>query len=240
MPGTNPGTASLASWWKLDEETGVRVDAHGSNDLSETNTVGFAAGKQGNAADFELDNNEYVSGAFPSATHAGDFAFGVWVLPESLTGNRNLWRLASRQVEVITLGAKVRFQVQNGGGSVTLALAAGSWSFLVMMYTASTKQTFIQRNNGTSATSTAATGVTASATTLFLSSPSGALGLGPYDGLQDEAFWFSSVLTADERTFLWNDGAGVTYEDVAGGAGSPLSIFAAQHAAMSAGGVAVG
>ena len=35
---------SLIAYWKLDEESGTRVDAQGANDLTDNNTVLFGAG----------------------------------------------------------------------------------------------------------------------------------------------------------------------------------------------------
>ncbi|MEI7957897.1 MAG: LamG-like jellyroll fold domain-containing protein [Verrucomicrobiota bacterium] len=50
----------LLAFWRLDEETGVRVDATGNGTaLSDNNGVGFTAGKIGNAASF--DGSNYLS-----------------------------------------------------------------------------------------------------------------------------------------------------------------------------------
>ena len=78
---TNPGTTNLEAWWKLDEESGTRDDAHGSNDLSDNNTVGFTAGKYSNAASFILANSEYLSIGDNNSLSTGDidFTLGCWV-----------------------------------------------------------------------------------------------------------------------------------------------------------------
>lgn len=52
---------NLISYWKLDEESGVRYDIHGANHLADNNTVTFTAGKIGNAASFDDLNGEYLS-----------------------------------------------------------------------------------------------------------------------------------------------------------------------------------
>ena len=52
---SNPGTTGLVSYWALDETSGTRYDSHGSNDLTDNNTVGYTTGVQGNAADFIVD-----------------------------------------------------------------------------------------------------------------------------------------------------------------------------------------
>ena len=50
MAEVNPGTTDLVSWWELNEESGTRVDAHGSNDLADNETVLYGTLVQGNAA----------------------------------------------------------------------------------------------------------------------------------------------------------------------------------------------
>src|SRR6056300_304684 len=51
-------TTDLVSFWKLDEASGTRVDAFGSNDLTDNNTVGQGTGTvYANAADFERSNS---------------------------------------------------------------------------------------------------------------------------------------------------------------------------------------
>src|SRR3990167_7395409 len=85
MPGTNPGTTGLISWWSLDEASGQRNDSHGSNHLTDNNTVLSAAGKVGNAADFEKSNSEFLSIADNPNLSTGDidFTIAIWVKPET-------------------------------------------------------------------------------------------------------------------------------------------------------------
>jgi len=78
-------------YWTLDEESGTRADSTANgNDLTDNNTVGFGAGKIGNAADFEASNSEYLSITDASQTGldiTGDMTVSSWVNMES-TGNR--------------------------------------------------------------------------------------------------------------------------------------------------------
>ncbi len=52
---------SLISYWQLEETSGTRVDSQGTNDLTENNGVEGASGKQGTAADFNQENDQYLS-----------------------------------------------------------------------------------------------------------------------------------------------------------------------------------
>src|SRR6056300_583443 len=88
----------LVSFWKLDEASGTRVDAFGSNDLTDNNTVGQATSLTGvpytEGADFERGNTEYLS--ITDASQSGlsplssDFSVSVWVKFESLPGGSAL------------------------------------------------------------------------------------------------------------------------------------------------------
>ena len=54
----------IIAWWTLDETSGSRSDSHGTATLSDNNTVGYATGKQSNAASFVEANTEYLSRHF--------------------------------------------------------------------------------------------------------------------------------------------------------------------------------
>ena len=89
----------LVSYWELDEASGTRADAHGSNDLTDNNTVGSATGIQGDGADIERDNNEYLSISDASQTGldiTGDLSVSGWVKLESYAPRFNAWQLAGK------------------------------------------------------------------------------------------------------------------------------------------------
>ena len=52
----------LVSYWKLDEASGNALDAHASNDGTDTNTVGSDTGKIGNARSFNGTNERFNVG----------------------------------------------------------------------------------------------------------------------------------------------------------------------------------
>ncbi|MDA2917638.1 hypothetical protein MYX64_12505, partial [Nitrospinae bacterium AH_259_B05_G02_I21] len=82
----------LKAHWKLNEASGTRSDSHGSNDLTDNNTVGQAAGKIGNAADFIRVNSEYLSIADNADVSAGDvdITWALWVWLDDNTNSHSL------------------------------------------------------------------------------------------------------------------------------------------------------
>jgi len=89
---TNPGTTGLSAWWSLDETSGTRNDSHGSNHLTDNNTVGYTSGVKSNAATFIAANNESLSISDNAALSMGDISFSVcaWVNLEDKTGDKVL------------------------------------------------------------------------------------------------------------------------------------------------------
>lgn len=85
-----PQYANILHLWKLDEESGTRLDFIGSCDLADNNTVLYGTGRIYNAADFESDSSEYLSATSDSSSDMdftnSNFSISFWVKPESLGG----------------------------------------------------------------------------------------------------------------------------------------------------------
>ena len=80
MPPVNPGTTDLVWWYAFDEQSGTRYDAHGDYDMTDYNTVGYESGVQGNAADFNSSNAEYLKRAHASGLEvAGSMTICGWI-----------------------------------------------------------------------------------------------------------------------------------------------------------------
>ena len=74
--GGGVGIEGIVAYWRLDEESGVRVDASGNAmEFSDTNGVGFVAGVIGNAANF--DGTNYLLSPDLGAITAG-FTLALW------------------------------------------------------------------------------------------------------------------------------------------------------------------
>lgn len=227
----NPGTTDLISWWPLDEASGARADSHGSNDLTDNNTVGQAVGKVGNAADFVAANSEYLSRADNASLSAGDVdvSWGLWVYLDDktaartvlakflVTGNhREYWIQYNLDTD------RFQFVVSSDGGSGTIVTleadnlgspSINTWYFIVAWHDAAGNTLNIQVNNGT-VDSVAHTLGIYDGTASFVLGRIGDASANYHDGRLDEVFMYKKVLSADERTWLYNDGDGRSYSDL--------------------------
>jgi hypothetical protein len=225
---------NLISWWTMDEESGMRVDSYGTNDLSDINTVLYAAGKVNNAADFEVGNNEYLShvdNADLSFAGNDPFTIACWVNQESQAGGGSANRIVSKsagagnhEYRLSYLGTEDRFtfEVSQNGNNVTQvdaddlgAPALSTWYFVVAWHDPVADVIAIQVNNGTPDTAAHATGIF-DGTSLFCVGILNAGEAQGFDGLIDEVGLWNRVLTASERTTLYNDGYGIGYDSIGG------------------------
>jgi hypothetical protein len=74
-------STNLVSYWELEETSGTRVDSHGSNDLTDNNTVTSATGIQGTAASFAQANSEWLEITDANQTGlegTGSFSVAGW------------------------------------------------------------------------------------------------------------------------------------------------------------------
>src|SRR5262245_43908996 len=83
-----PLTDNLVSFWELEEASGTRNDSHGTNHLTDNNTVGQGVGTVGNCGDFENGNSENLSITDNASLSGGDTDFTVqaWINLESTVG----------------------------------------------------------------------------------------------------------------------------------------------------------
>ncbi len=213
---------NLISHWKLDEASGNALDAHGSKTLTDTNTVTSAAGKLGTARQFTVANLERftLAGAdadFDPGAQAGYWACWAWF--DSLAATRHVFgRRAgvNQYVMDILSSGELRFQSWHGGVSKVAtagagAITTGQWYFLECYWNPATNLVGVAVNGG--AFFTAATGGAAQdtgATGFDLGANGG--GSVQMDGRIDSfSYWKGRVLTADERTALYNGGGGLEY-----------------------------
>lgn len=227
----SPGTMNLVSWWSLNETSGSRADSHGANTLTDNNTVLYAAGKQGNAADFERDATESLSVTDnASLSLVGSLTIAGWIYIESFPTLR--CGIAVKHPAVTTTtGYGMYLEVVSGstylhfhvGGSSTYqnlrhstALSTGTWYFVCGQWSDSADTVYLRVNDG--ATESAAGGVATLGDNAVALSLGGPLSGGQsFDGLMDEMCLYSSVLTADNLEWLYNSASGRAYSELAGG-----------------------
>jgi len=87
IPINLPKKSNIKGFWKLNELSGTRYDeTTNNNNLTDNATVLYAAGKIGNAADFELATSEYLSITDAAQTGldiTGEITICAWVKLES-------------------------------------------------------------------------------------------------------------------------------------------------------------
>jgi concanavalin A-like lectin/glucanase superfamily protein len=227
---------NLISYWKLDEASGDALDAHGTNDLTETSgTIASATGKIGNARDFESADTEYFEIADNADLSTGDidFTIAAWVNLESLTngtiaskyetvGNQREYLFFYNANDHVT-NNRFSFAVSSDGTGAALvtidannfgAPSTGTWYHVVAWHDSVSNQIGISVNAGTPDTASHSAGVFNSTTPFRL----GAIFAGggqfyQLDGLLDEVGFWKRVLTSQERTDLYNGGSGLSYDD---------------------------
>lgn len=214
-------TDSLISYWTMDETSGTRYDSvvATGNDLTDNNTVGYGTGIISNGADFIPANSEYLSHTSNASLQTGDidFTFAAWFKIDDLNTRAIISKddgLGTRDYRITYLAGALRFYVNASGATQVASAAAistGTWYYVVAWHDASANTINIQVNNGT-VDSAGIGALSAASTNPFLI---GANTVGSatnfWDGLIDEVGFWKRVLTSDERTSLYNSGAGLAY-----------------------------
>lgn len=220
----------------MEEASGTRVDSHGSNDLGDVNTVGQGTGIQGNAADLERDNSEYLSIAHASQTGlktTSDTSVSMWVkVEDQVTSGLIEFQLFNRYLSTGNNRSLALTYIYNGGtyalqvitsangstiafGNIAQTLTPGTWYHLVFVYDASAGGIQIYVNGSSIGT------VTGQRTSLFADAAPVEIGAqnGNYqfDGLIDEVGVWSRTLSSSEVTTLYNAGIGIPYDAGIGG-----------------------
>lgn len=210
----------LISYWKLDEASGNAIDSHGTNHLTDVNTVGSAAGKIGNARDFEVGNTEYFEIASNPSLQTGDIAFTVsaWVqfesMPTPFIATRD--NATSEREWQVSYGSTFDFTVFDPSAtyhtvnSTGISATVGPWYFVVGWHDPVADKIYIQVNNGTVFEASHSGGAKASAAPFRIGARSYSTPFS-FDGLIDEVGFWKRLLTPAERTTLYNSGNGKAY-----------------------------
>lgn len=221
--GTSPLLTSLISFWELEEASGTRNDAHGTNHLTDNNTVTQAAGKVGSAGQFTAANSEYLSIADNAALSMGDIdlTVGAWVYLDTIGADRGIvakWASGNTEyILYVTSGNRARFIVRNAANTADGiisdafgALTSGTWYFLMGWHDA-TNDLIGVSVNGVSNTTSHSTGVRDSNAAFEIGRFNGS---NYFNGRIDQPFVYKRLLTTTERTWLFNGGAGRSYAEV--------------------------
>lgn len=212
----------LEAYWKMDEASGTRVDIVNANDVADNNTVTQAVGKIGNAGQFTQANTEFLSRASTASLTMGDIGFTIamWIYMDTkgntttmlFKGNSGgdfeyLLRYqtgADRLVWIVENDAAQGSVNADGLGSPSLA----TWYLVIAWHDPTANTLNIQVNDGTVTSASYSDGVSADGDPFEIGAIGGASTMsGRIDGV---GIW-RKILTSQERTDLYNLGAGHDY-----------------------------
>lgn len=214
-----PVITSLVSYWSLDEASGNRADSHGSNTLTDNNTVGSAAAVVSNGASFNAASSESLTVADNASLDLTglSFTYAFWV-DTTMTPAGEVGLIVKDGDVLITMtdSFTVTFSVFDSVSSFTQAAHGslvndGNPHFVVCQYNHATdKKARVSVDDG--AYAVAGTGLANGP-----AHTSSSLGFGTYAGGQfftgvlDEAGFWTKAISDAEKTWLYNAGAGRSY-----------------------------
>jgi hypothetical protein len=226
---TNPGTAGLVSWWSMDETSGTRYDSYGTNNLTSNNSVGYGQGLILNSASFIRSNDQYLS-VNNSSLAVGDidFSIGMFVKLSSKNVEQQLFsktvlgnNIREYYIEYYNVADKFYFCYSSNGTSVSALdanqtnIQLNTWYFIYAWHDATNNITGISVNDLTPHTANYSLGVYAGTAPLIIGKGISNTNDFSLDGYLDNVFFYKKVLTEDERAWIYNNGAGRSYCEVA-------------------------
>ena len=225
-------TTNLVSYYKLDESSGNASDSVGSNTLTNTNTVGYAAALINNGADFGATNSDKSFTSSGRINLTGNFTLSVWVKLRANPANG----VAYQFIDIADNTGNVRAMIQlyNNGGQNQLyfgrvgtastyvsgginvsALGTTVWHRLTLTYNGTNIQAYMDGSEIGTATDASGTTATLSANLIRLGRDIGtAFYASTY---MDEVGVWTRALSSTEETTLYNSGNGLQYPFIGSG-----------------------
>ncbi len=228
-------STGLVSVWEM-ESGAIGIDSHGSNNLTDNNTVGEGTGKQGGCGDFELANSEHLSISDASQSGldiTGDLTLACWVKFESdvsthIIGKRNGQLEATGRGYVLykdgNTSTSLDINISDGSTAtwkyVTWSPSLATWYHIAVVYTASAGSAKFYVNGAQQGATQ-----TGLPTSIHNNSQRFTIGAdadtsipgGYMDGLIDQACVWAAALTDANISTLYNSGSGIAYSDGGGG-----------------------
>lgn len=212
----------LVAYWSMDEASGTRNASFGaaSLPLTDNNSVGNATGKVGNAGQFNTASSRYLSSSDNATLSMGDidFTIAAWVYFDSHSGARFIFQKgvsigpSTDEYGLYYASAPQRFRMRVSNGSTranaddTTALSDSTWYFVVGSYDAANNLISIQVNNNTATTASHSGGAQDNTGTFYIGQSGNNDSY--QDGRIDIAMMWKRLLTASEKTYLYNSGNG--------------------------------
>lgn len=214
--------ADAMAYWKLDEVSGTRVDSKGGFDLSVINgaSVGSATGKIGNglAVTGNLDYIRYAG----TGLSLGDVNFSVscWVKMNSLATGQptNVFDYMNDSTHRVEWGLETddfgdkfvfQFYTRNGGANTydLGTILTDTWYFMVCEYDTTNDKVRLYLDNQLASEGVINAPNTQTSNILTFGSEGVLINA---NCVRDEMLFIDRLLTADERTYLYNSGNGRT------------------------------
>jgi len=231
-PAGNGLLNALIAFWPGNEANGNLIDAHTNGlNLTDTNTVTNAAGLvYAGARQYTAANDEYHQIADNTHLSTGDvdFTCAAWVYLDSVGVDRTIlskfYYAVNKREYALTYahsGTAFSFIVSSLGTSVTsTSVTSGTpntatWYLVVAWHDSVANTISIQVNNGSVASKSHEGGVLDSDSLFVIGKTF--TSWGPFNGrIGPTMFWKSAaggggVLSADQRTSLYNSGSGLAY-----------------------------
>lgn len=216
----------MVSYWKMDEASGSRADSHGSNNLTDVNTVTQSAGIINDSAQFTAANTEYLDIADNASLslEGTSWTMWCWFYPDT---NKSYHALGSKYgpggnsdhefIIFNDVSNRLDFDIYNASGGFTTLLTPNNeitltaWNFVVWWIDIDAGTMNIQVNNGTVRSRSTTVSIEATSAP-FRIGGNPATGAAFYANGRIDEFGFSKrVYTADERTQLYGAGSGLAY-----------------------------
>ncbi len=212
----------LVSYWKLDEASGNAIDAHGSNNYIDENSVGSAAGKINSARVFIRDSGKRLYQPSNSSLAVGDIDFTIsqWVYFNTVTNFEFLYNKSSNLVAgqefAVFVNTRLAFFVRDPAGNASevlssAAIPTGQWLHVVAWHDSVANEIGLQINNASAFIQAHSTGVRTGTQEVELGARK-SQNLFRLNGLLDEVGFWKRMLTPAERAALYNSGNGLSYD----------------------------
>jgi len=238
----NDHGTGLVSHWILDEASGTRFDSHGSNDLTDNNTVTSTTDGSDTVAVFDDSNSEYLSitDAAQSGLEPTDFTMSAWYKMDRLpsTATKQSMGIMGKKAETGTNESynfnfndfdndlEVSFGNSSGKDNIRTSspfAASGdvsNWVHLMITYDNSTRTIKIYKNGSEVVNSTNTSG----STPTLNSASEFSLGRGNYSdstayfaGRMKHVSVWNVVKTTTDVQDVYNSGTPLNYDDGGGG-----------------------
>jgi len=233
---------NLISYWKLDEASGNAIDSHGTNTLTDENTVGSAAGKILTGRDFNAANSERLFIPSNASLQTGDidFTISLWIKQTATPTvafyyNKSGTNVADREFAVYFNSVSIGMFAYNPAGALLQVFSGvyptvGAWFHVLAWHDSVANQIAVSVNNATPVTTAISGGVRVGSFEVELGSRQTQANF--LTGVLDEVGFWKRTLAPAERTALYNGGNGLSYD--AFGGGGIIPIIRQYYAAMGA------